>query len=243
DPLARARPYLAGRDARAGGPWVDGEGLAWTDPFRPEVWEYNVALAVEAARLGFDEIQYDYVRFPTDPSAATSVDRAVYSQPNDEARRGAAIAGLLRRTQEALRPYPVRLSVDVFGYTTWHEDDLGIGQHIEALAPHLDVLAPMVYPSTYADGLPLAERYVPAARYPYEIVNLSVRRAVERLRRFGTEVRPWLQYFNDYTAASVPYGAAEIEAQKRATRDAGGRGWMFWDPTNRYQKGGFARRG
>jgi hypothetical protein len=242
-PLAQARPEWAVRDARTGRPWIDLEDLSWTDPFREEVWDYIIALAVEAAKLGFDEIQYDYVRFPTDAGAGTTVDRATFSQPNTEAGRVAAIAGLLRKTRAALQPYPVRLSIDVFGYTTWREDDMGIGQHIERLAPHIDVLAPMVYPSTYSDGLPVdGQTYRPAARYPYEIVNLSTKRAVERLRPFGTEVRPWLQYFNDYSGTDMRYTAQEIEIQKRAARDAGGRGWMFWDPTNEYVKGGFGPR-
>lgn len=243
DPLARARPELAVRDARTGQLWEDGEGLAWTDPFSAEVWEYNIALAVEVARLGFDEVQFDYIRFPTDASVETSVDRAVFSQPNEEPRRVAAIVELLRRTRAALQPYPARLSVDVFGYTAWRDDDMGIGQQIEALAPHVDVLAPMVYPSTFAHGLPLAMPFRPAPRHPYDIVHLSVKRAVERMSGTGVEVRPWLQYFDDYTAAGVVYGPPQLEAQKQAARDGGGRGWMFWDPTNLYVKGGFAPRG
>ncbi|MBI3966813.1 MAG: carboxypeptidase regulatory-like domain-containing protein [Chloroflexi bacterium] len=243
NPLAQARPDLAIRDRRTGKPWVDGEGLAWADPFQEEVWEYNVALAVEAARRGFDEIQFDYTRFPTDPSAGGSIDTAVYSKSNRTmAARVGAINGFLARAQSALAPYRVPIGVDVFGYTTWREDDMGIGQHIESMAPFIDVLCPMVYPSTYSDGLPLSTKYVPAPKYPYEIVYESVKRAADRLQRTRVKIRPWLQYFNDYSALELRYGAREIDVQRKASADAGGLGWMMWDPANAYGKGGLGSK-
>lgn len=230
---------VAIRDSRNGGPWIDGENLVWVDPFRTEVWEYNIALAVEAAKMGFDEIQFDYIRFPTDPSPGGTVGAAVYSQTPNEANRVATITGFLARAKEALHPLGVYIGIDVFGYTCWREDDMGIGQHIESIAPHVDFICPMVYPSTYSDGLPMEPRYLDAPAYPYEIVYYSVKSAVERLREFPVKVRPWLQYFDDYPWASGrEYNAPEIEAQIRAGIDGGGVGYMMWDPTNRFSRGG-----
>src|SRR6266571_425050 len=128
-PLARngsaAGLDVAIKDRRNGQPWIDGEGLGWVDPFRREVWDYNVALAREAAERGFDEVQFDYVRFPTDPGNATSVGQAMYSREATEQTRGEAIASFLDIAHDALRPVGAFLSVDTFGYTCWRGDDMG----------------------------------------------------------------------------------------------------------------------
>lgn len=230
---------VAVKNASSGGPWIDGENLVWVDPYRTEVWDYNTALAVEAANLGFDEIQFDYIRFPTDPSPGSSVNAALFAKPSTEALRVEAIEGFLARARTALKTTGAKLSVDVFGYTCWRDDDMGIGQKIETIAKYVDFLAPMVYPSTYSDGLPMTPNYMDAPAYPYEIVFYSVERAVDRLKGTATKVRPWLQYFDDYPWESGrEYNAAEIAAQKRAGAEAGGVGFMLWDPTNRFSRGG-----
>ena len=236
---ARAGVDVAVRNASTGGLWIDGENLAWVDPFREEVWDYNIALAVEAVGKGFDEIQFDYIRFPTDPSPGSTVNAAVFSRPSSEANRTAAIEGFLAKARAALKPLGAALSVDVFGYTCWREDDMGIGQRIEGIAEHVDFLSPMVYPSTYSDGLPMTRDYRDAPAYPYEIVYYSVKKAVERLQGLPVKVRPWLQYFDDYPWASGrEYNAPEIVAQKQAAVEAGGLGYLLWDPTNRFSRGG-----
>lgn len=243
NPLARARPDLAVHDARSGGLWVDGEGLAWADPFREEVWDYNVALAVEAANLGFDEIQFDYVRFPTDPSAGTTVDATVFSRENLMANRIQAISGFLKRADDALKPTGAALAADIFGYVTWRTDDMGIGQHLETLGGLVDYICPMVYPTLYWDGIPRTDGGDPyvndAPAHPYDIVHLSLKQAASRLQGARAKLRPWLQYYNDYIL-DIPYGAGEIELQKQATYNVNIDSWMMWDPSNRYAKGGFA---
>lgn len=233
DLLAAGHPEWAVRDARTGGAWKDGEGLGWGDPHVRPVQDYNIALAVEAARLGFDEIQFDYVRFPSDGA----VGQAVFAGPNDAENRVAAIGGFLARAREALAPLGVRVSADIFGYAAWQTHDLGIGQVIEALAPHLDVLSPMVYPSAFNTGLPNdGGAYANAIAFPYEIVHKSVRRAVARGRTVNPrlEVRPWLQDFPDYAFDRRVYAADEIRAQMQGAREAGGRGWLLWDPAVKY---------
>ena len=173
--LAQAHPEWAVINANTGNIWRDPEKMGWVDPNHEAVWDYNIALAVEAAQMGFDEVQYDYVRFPTDGNVGV----AQFSLPNTEENRTAAIAGLLQRTQAALKPLGAKLGVDTFGYASWVPDDVGIGQHIESIAPYVDVLSPMVYPSTFDTGLPgEAGRYRNAIAYPYEVVRKSTERTV-----------------------------------------------------------------
>ncbi len=232
EPLASAHPEWAVLSAATGEVWRDREGLGWTDPMREEVWDYNIALAVEAAGQGFDEIQFDYVRFPSDGA----ISQATFMDENTEEKRLAAITTFLGRARAALAPYNVRLGADVFGYTTWRSDDMGIGQQIEAMAPHLDVLSPMLYPSTFADGLPGLPEYSNAVAFPFEIVNKSTARAVERLKAVNPalEIRPWVQDFSDYAFDGRTYSPAEVRLQFEGARQAGGRGWLLWDPRVRY---------
>lgn len=232
DPLATAHPEWAVIDSSSGGVWHDREGLGWVDPSREEVWAYNIALAVEAAQLGFDEIQFDYVRFPTDGQ----ISRATFAVENTEDKRKAAITAFLAKAREALAPYPVKLAADVFGYTTWREDDMNIGQQIETIGPYLDVISPMLYPSTFADGLPGLPEYRNAVAFPYEIVNKSTLKAVERLKAVkpNLEVRPWIQDFRDYAFDGRIYSPDDIRRQMEGARQAGGRGWLLWDPRVKY---------
>ncbi len=231
--LAQAHPEWAVINANTGKIWRDPEKMGWVDPNHESVWDYNIALAVEAARMGFDEVQYDYVRFPTDGNVGV----AQFSLPNTEENRTAAIAGLLQRTQAALKPLGTKLGVDVFGYAAWVSNDLGIGQHIETLAPYIDVLSPMVYPSTFDTGLPgEAGRYRNAIAYPYDVVRKSTERSVDRARAVNPEiqVRPWIQDFQDYAFDYRTYTPGEIRLQMEGARDGGGHGWLLWDPAVRY---------
>ncbi len=231
--LAQAHPEWAVINANTGNIWRDPEKMGWVDPNHEQVWDYNVALAVEAARMGFDEVQFDYVRFPTDGNVSV----AQFALPNTEENRTAAIAGLLQRTQAALKPLGTKLGVDVFGYAAWVPNDLGIGQHIEAIAPYVDVLSPMVYPSTFDSGLPgEAGRYRNAIAYPYDIVHKSTERSVDRARAINPEinVRPWIQDFQDYAFDYRTYTPGEIRAQMDGALDGGGHGWLLWDPAVKY---------
>lgn len=222
-PLARSFPGLAVKTA-AGRVWRDGEGLAWADPFREEVWDYNAAVAAEAARLGFDEIQLDYVRFP---------DRAGlrFSAENTEENRVAAIGGFLRRVREAVAPYNVFLAADIFGYSCWNRNDTFIGQRLEDLAPLVDYLSPMLYPSGFEHGI---GPYRNPLDHPYEIVRLTLDRARERTGLDPVRFRPWLQAFRDYAFDRREFRDREIRRQIEACRDFGSNGWMLWNPANVY---------
>lgn len=230
--LARAHPEWAVKTS-TGELWLDREELPWLEAFHEGVWDYNIALAVEAARRGFDEVQFDYVRFPTDGSLSS----IVYSRPIDDAEvRKAAINGFLAKANQALKPYPTKLAVDVFGYTTWHRGDFRIGQDISEMAAYLDVLSPMLYPSTYDHGLDGLPQYSFAIDYPYEIVYESMIRAMSRVKATNPNiiVRPWIQDFPDYGFDRRTYTPDEIREQMFASYDSGGGGWMLWDPRVKY---------
>ncbi|PYM76820.1 MAG: GTP-binding protein [Candidatus Rokuibacteriota bacterium] len=225
--LANGRPDLAIIDTRTGRPWIDNEKLAWVDPFREEVWRYNVAIAREAASKGFDEIQFDYVRFPTDGKLGA----AKYSSPNNKTTRLPAIAGFLGKARRELGPLGVFVAADVFGYTAFNDNDTDIGQRIEELAPHLDYLCPMVYPSGYHVGIPGFRNPV---QNPYEVVRESVRLIQHRASQHRVRVRPWLQDFKDYAFDRRIFGVTEVRAQIKGADDAGAVGWMLWNPRNDY---------
>jgi hypothetical protein len=226
-PLALARPDVAVK-TQHGTIWRDGENLAWSDPFNKEVWDYNIAVAVEAARHGFDEIQFDYVRFPDTRGL-------VFSLPGTEANRVNAIAGFLRKARKQLTPYNVFVPADVFGYVCWNLDDTGVGQTLEALMPLLDYLSPMLYPSCFHCGIPGFRNPV---AHPYEVVYRSLKRARERTGLPSTRFRPWLQAFRDYAFDRRPFTAKEIREQIQAAEDFGADGWMLWNPRNVYAEDG-----
>jgi hypothetical protein len=225
--LAHHRPDLAVLDASTGGLWLDNEQLAWVDPFREEVWDYLAAIAREAAAKGFDEIHFDYLRFPADGR----VSAARYARPTTQASRLAAITGALARIRREIAPTPAFLSAALFGYTAFNEDDTGLGQRIEELAPHLDFLCPMVYPSGYHLGIPGFRNPV---AHPYEVVVESIRRSRRRTNGTRVAIRPWIQDFRDYAFDRRIFGVAEVRAQIRAAEDAGAVGWMLWNPRNTY---------
>ncbi|WP_416392529.1 putative glycoside hydrolase [Burkholderia sp. LFS061] len=223
DPLANAHPDWAVRDA-AGAAWHDREHLQWVDPFSHDVWQHNLDLAEEAARLGFDEIQFDYVRFPDARGLR-------FAQPNTRANRTSAIVGFLQAARTRLAPYNVFVSADIFGYVCWNLDDTAIGQQIESLGAALDYISPMLYPSGFTWGLPGCTN--PVAD-PGQIVRRSLAEARERTGLPGVRFRPWLQAFRDYAFDRRAFDANQIRAQTDAADAADTDGWMLWNPRNRY---------
>lgn len=230
DPLASAKPELAIK-TRNGRLYRDRERLAWTDPFRHEVWDYNISIAVEAARAGFDEIQFDYLRFPD------SAQSLVLSKPASRASRVEAIRGFLAEAHRRLTPYNVFLAADFFGYVCWNLDDTGIGQQLVEIAESADYLSPMLYPSGFQFGIPGFKKPV---LYPYEIVRRTLDRARERLGIPANRFRPWLQAFKDYAFDRRIFDADEVAAQIRAAKDFGANGWMLWNAHNTYEGAGLA---
>jgi uncharacterized membrane protein YbhN (UPF0104 family)/peptidoglycan/xylan/chitin deacetylase (PgdA/CDA1 family) len=221
--LAGSRPSLAVRRSD-GSIFRDREHLAWANPFNRDVWAYNIALAVESARAGFDEIQFDYARLPDAKGLK-------YDVPWTESNREAAIEGFLSEARGALVPYNVFLAVDVFGYVCWNTDDTRIGQKVERLAGIVDYVSPMLYPSSFQYGIP---GYRNPVQHPYEIVRLSLEQARKRTQLSPLHFRPWLQAFRDYAFGGAPFTAGEVRRQIAAAEDFGSAGWMLWNPHNRY---------
>ena len=223
DLLSRARPALA-LHARDGTIFRDREGLAWTNPYSHDVWAYNIGIAVEAAKAGFDEIQFDYVRLPDTTGL-------VYDLPWTEQNRESAIDGFLTQARAALAPFNVFLAADTFGYICWNTDDTKIGQKLERLAAIVDYLSPMLYPSGFQFGIP---GYRKAVDHPYEIVRLSLDRGQRRIQMPALHFRPWLQAFRDYSGSGRPFTAGEVRLQIKAAEDFGADGWMLWNSRNQY---------
>ena len=223
NPLANSRPDLAVKTAQRK-LFIDREGLAWTDPFNRTVWNYNIALAIEAAKDGFDEIQFDYVRFPDQKGLQ-------FAKPNTETNRRNAIVDFLAEARKRLLPYNVFLSADNFGYVCWNLDDTGIGQCFADIGPVVDYISPMLYPSSFRFGIPGLRNPLDD---PYRIVFASLERAKQRTSFPGVTFRPWLQAFNDYAFDRRKFGKLQLEQQIKAAQDAGTDGWLLWDPRNRY---------
>jgi hypothetical protein len=220
--LAPAEPALQVRlDGKL---WRDHEGLAWCDPFQKKVWDYNINLAVDAAKSGFDEIQFDYVRFPDAKGLQ-------FSKESTEESRSNTITAFLAEARRQLTPYNVFLSADVFGYICWNKTDTGIGQKIEDLRNVLDYISPMLYPSGFLFGIP---KYRNPVAHSYEIVRLSLDKARERTGLDPIRFRPWLQGFADYAFDKRQFGSAEIQAQIKAAQSFGSDGWALWNPRNSY---------
>jgi hypothetical protein len=231
DPLATAHPDWAVKGGD-GGLFRDREKLHWTDPTRREVWDYNIAIAVEAARAGFDEIQFDYLRFPDDKAARLS-------ETNNQQVRTRSIAGFLDAARARLAPYNVFLAADVFGYICWNFDDTGIGQRLEDILPRVDYLSPMLYPSGFQFGIP---RYPDPVAHVYEIVRQSLEKVRSRTHASPRRLRPWLQAFKDYAFDRRVFDADEIHQQIRAAEDFGSDGWMLWNPRNVYSSEGLEQQ-
>ncbi|HVN63645.1 MAG TPA: putative glycoside hydrolase [Candidatus Binataceae bacterium] len=232
NPLAAARPDLAVKRAD-GSLFRDRERLAWADPFKQEVWDYNISLAVEAAKFGFDEIQFDYVRFPDAKGLQ-------FSKPVTMKSRLATISGFLAEAHRRLAPYNVFVAADIFGYVMWNLDDTGIGQRLEEIAPAVDYISPMLYPSCFQFGIP---GYRNPVAHPHKIVYLSLENAQERTGLPPIRFRPWLQAFKDYAFDRREFTANEISAQISAAEEFGTDGWMLWNPRNSYTGAGLKAEG
>ena len=229
-PLVSAYPQW-GVKKTDGSLFKDKEGLYWVDASRKESWKYIIDIAEESAKAGFDEIQFDYVRFPDRKGIQFSVE-------NTQAERVKAISGFLESARTRLIPYNVFISADIFGYVSWHDADIEIGQRVDALAPYVDYLSPMLYPSGFNAGIP---GYANPVAANYEIVKHSLDKALQKSGGSPLAYRPWLQAFRDYAFDRRIYGEKEIREQIRASEDFGSCGWILWNPRNVYSAAGLIR--
>lgn len=230
DLLGTARPDLAVR-TQDGRVFRDRENLIWVDPSKRAVWDYNISIAVEAAQNGFDEIQFDYVRFPDRKGLRFGVE-------STEENRVKYITGFLSEAYRRLVPYNVFVAADIFGYVSWNLNDTQIGQKIQQIAPCVDYLCLMLYPSGFQFGIP---GYRNPVAHPYEIVSLTLKKARERAGIPAVRFRPWLQAFRDYAFDRRYFYGPEIKSQIKAAEEFGSNGWMLWNPRNVYKDDGLSR--
>ncbi len=240
--LAKARPDLAIHSRSKLTPntqnltpetlWLDHKKLAWMDPASKDVWDYNIAIAKDAANRGFDELNFDYIRFASDGN----LDDMVFPFWDEKTLKSRTIKIFFKYLREQL--VGIKISADLFGLTTVQKDDLGIGQIIEDAYQYFDFVAPMVYPSHYATGF---NGYKNPAEHPYEVVKYSIESALKRIATSTiteAKLRPWLQDFD----LGADYDAEKVKAQIKAVYDAASstpefiNGYMLWDPRNVYTK-------
>jgi len=233
DPLlARGKHDWAIHDSR-GGLWIDGLGEPWVDAFHDSVWIYSAQLAQEAVLMGFDEVQFDYIRFPDEPPAR--LNRTIYPSRSDGESKRAAIRRNVRLLRDRVAALGVPFTLDIFGLTTGATGDLGIGQVWEDLAGTADVVLPMVYPSHYRRGSYNIDH--PNAR-PYETVRAALREAIARSAAMprSAKIRPYLQSFSIFR---VRYGPDDVRAQIRATEELGLTDWVLWNSSGNYPAAAF----
>ena len=244
---AKKYPELAVKRASDGAVWKDYKGLSFIDVSATPYWGYVAALALDAYAQGFDEINFDYIRFPSDGNMRDIAYPWSKSTPKRE-----ALEKFFIYLKENVKPSGAIISADLFGMTTTNTDDLNIGQVLEPALRHFDFVAPMVYPSHYP---PNYNNWKNPNNHVYDIVHYAMSHAAVRARAMVSPIaattatstvtssapspeerammlklRPWLQDF-DYGGT---YGAAEVRGQINATYDAGLTSWMLWDPSNRY---------
>ena len=210
-----------------GTPWHDKKGLTWVNPYANAIWEYNLRVAEEAARMGFAEVQFDYIRFP---EPYKSLPPQVFPEQNGRGKTQ-VLAEFLNAARARMSKLGVRTTADIFGLVTTVNGALEVGQAWEPIAKSVDVILPMTYPSHYPHGSFGIAR--PNAD-PYDIVHIAISRARERNEKIGLtgeRVRPWVQAFS---LGPPKYGPEQIEAQKRAIYDSGFDGWVLWEPGSRY---------
>ena len=227
--ITRSRPDLAMIDRSTGQPWQSFDGLTWLNPLKDELWDAYREFAVELVDLGFDEIQFDYVRFPSDGDMAT-LDAGT---PLDDPLRTRTIAGFIGACRDVIAPLGATTAADIFGYTML-VDDIGIGQNARLLGEQADVLCPMVYPSHYPDY----SINVPGTPndYPYDVVAISLAEGATRVP--SARLRPWLQDFS--LAGMSDYGPTQVRAQIDAAEAAGAGGWMLWAADSVFTAGALA---
>lgn len=239
--LAERKPELS--FVENGSVWKNGRGEAFVNPFMQEVWDYNVEIAIEAAKMGFKEIQFDYVRFPEgfekrDTTLKYGMGKYEASELDSTQRRVTAVTDFVAYAREKLKPYGVQVSVDIFGYSATLPEAPGIGQNFSKISENVDVISSMIYPSHWTSYFGIAKPDLE----PYRLVQEYAKVENAKLAELENPPvsRPWLQ---DFTASYLGkgnylvYGKAEVEAQIKALQEAGINEFLLWNAGNKYTPG------
>ena len=225
---ASIRPDQAVQN-KEGDTWESYNGSTWVDPSSKDMWKYIAVLSEEVYNLGFDEINYDYIRFPTDGNLSDIVYPLSGARLANEQKTD-ILKDFLSYIDGEVRSKKIPVSVDVFGLVAVAGGDIGIGQILEDIVPYVDYISPMVYPSHFADGW---SGYQNPAEYPYEVIYETMNSAKQRLIAIGDDpqkIRPWLQDFS----LGYSYGISEVQAQMQGVIDSGLNSWMMWNASNKY---------
>jgi hypothetical protein len=228
-------PELAVKKKSDGAVWKDYKGLSFIDVGARPYWDYIVGISEEAYALGFDELNYDYVRYPSDGN----MQDVSYTWTIGTTTKSEMLKSFFEYLHNGMKDTGAKLSVDLFGMTTTVSVDMNIGQVLENALPYFDYISPMVYPSHYP---PNWNGFANPAEYPYEIVKISMTSAVRREKAWNnlqglasttpSKLRPWLQDFH----LGATYGPDKVRAQIQATYDSGLGSWMLWSAGNKYTK-------
>ena len=223
--MPRKRPELAVKNPD-GSIWQDRKQLTWLNPYKQEAVDYILELAEKTADMGFDEIQFDYIRFPSDGNTKN----CRYGVEHSSVTASAAVVDFLKQARKRLSPKGIKISIDVFGLTTTEKTDMGIGQKIVEMTEQVDYVSPMIYPSHYNNG----EYGIPNPnKEPYRTVYIALQGAKKRIP--VEKLRPWLQ---DFSMKGVKYGPEEIKAQIQACYDCDVKTWLLWNAACKYTKAG-----
>lgn len=202
--------------------WFDRNKITWLDPYNPDAWRYNLLIALQASKLGFDEVQFDYIRFPTDGD----LKMMRFSKPYSRDAAAKALVEFLRQARQLLSPLGTKISIDVFGLTTSVNTGMGIGQLLGPMSEQVDIVCPMIYPSHYARGeYGLAN----PNDVPYKTISYALKDAIKTLGPEGSKkLRPYLQDFS-LKGRGIRYGVKEVRAQIQASVDLGIPSWTLWN--------------
>jgi hypothetical protein len=225
--LVSKMPELAVTD-KSGKVWKDRKNITWLDVGAKPVWDYLALIGQESYDVGFDELNFDYIRFPSDGNMEDI--KYPFSQGKIKSK---ALKEFYVFLDNKFRPKGIPISADLFGMTTSHNDDLGIGQVLKDALEHFDFVAPMVYPSHYPDKF---LGFAKPATQPYEVIKYAMDSAVLKAKIASTtisKIRPWLQ---DFSIGGVKYTPEMVRAQMQATYDSGLNSWMLWNASNVYTK-------
>jgi hypothetical protein len=226
--LANAKPEWAIK-SKNGGLWRDNLKLAWVDPTKREVWDYNVAIAKESIALGFDEINFDYVRFPTDGDLSTAVFSTTTKHRYDN------MAEFYQYVSAALADEPAYISVDFFGFVMERHDGMSIGQRLVDANQTMDFISPMMYPSHYPKGY---LNFTNPADHPGAVIANGMKQGGGYFSSTTrAQVRPWLQAFH----IGAYYDGAKIRAQIDAVEKFPNGGWLLWNASNNYSNAGLKK--
>jgi hypothetical protein len=237
---ANLHPELAVKNKSDGGVWKDHKGISFIDVGAKPYWDYIVGISQEAYSLGFDELNYDYVRYPSDGN----MQNAHYSWTTGTSTKSEMLESFFSYLHEKTEEIGTKTSVDIFGMTTSTKHDLGIGQVLEKALPYFDYVSPMVYPSHYPPGWNGFQN--PAAN-PYEVIKIAMGDGVKREQALNvskglatttpSKLRPWLQDFS----LGATYDAVKVRDQIRASNEVGLNSWMMWSAANKYTEAAYLR--